>query len=136
MYYVVVTTDGLCECGCGQMTAIATQTRVHLGLKKGQHRRFVYGHHLRSPEQRAKIRGPRDPAIRRDRQGRRVVPAVCPMCGAEFGQRLDGVPKTCSRSCARKKECQERGGHSPNYKGGRILQPDGYVRVLAPDHPQ
>ncbi len=37
----------LCECGCGQETAVATKTRASQGHVKGQPLRFLHGHHLR-----------------------------------------------------------------------------------------
>lgn len=36
--------NGLCECGCGQRTSIATQNDIARGAVKGQPRRFVHGH--------------------------------------------------------------------------------------------
>ena len=40
-------TIGICECGCGQSTRVADQTRVDLGWVKGRPIRFVHGHHGR-----------------------------------------------------------------------------------------
>jgi hypothetical protein len=40
-------TEGLCECGCGQATPLATQTLSRLGTTKGQPIRFVNGHSRR-----------------------------------------------------------------------------------------
>ena len=37
--------SGLCECGCGQITSIAKQTREDQGYKQGEHVRFLKGHH-------------------------------------------------------------------------------------------
>jgi len=37
----------LCECGCGQPTAIATITVSHRGWRKGEPKRFVIGHSSR-----------------------------------------------------------------------------------------
>lgn len=36
--------DGLCECGCGARTSIATQTRTADGIRKGEPVRFLRGH--------------------------------------------------------------------------------------------
>lgn len=36
---------GFCQCGCGGRTRVATQTRLHLGIIKGQPGRFIRGHH-------------------------------------------------------------------------------------------
>lgn len=38
---------GVCECGCGQLTQIATRTRASEGIKKGVPKRFVLGHNRR-----------------------------------------------------------------------------------------
>jgi hypothetical protein len=39
--------EGLCLCGCGQHAAIAKQTYKAEAVIKGQHRRYVLGHHGR-----------------------------------------------------------------------------------------
>lgn len=36
--------DGLCHCGCGQITSIIRKTVRKLGLIKGQHYRYIGGH--------------------------------------------------------------------------------------------
>jgi hypothetical protein len=41
-------TPGLCECGCGQRTAIAPKNDSRKGIVKGQHMRFVNGHNHNS----------------------------------------------------------------------------------------
>ena len=53
----------LCECGCGQVTAIAKQTNAKYGQVKGKPMRFVQGHHLRSrhPEFVVEDRGYKTP---------------------------------------------------------------------------
>lgn len=40
--------EGYCECGCGERTPIATQTRRDCGHIKGQPIRFINGHNRRS----------------------------------------------------------------------------------------
>jgi hypothetical protein len=35
---------GLCQCGCGRATTVAPQAIKRLGLQKGEHFRFVFGH--------------------------------------------------------------------------------------------
>jgi len=37
-------TTGLCECGCGQKTRQITCSNKNRGLKRGEYRRFVFGH--------------------------------------------------------------------------------------------
>jgi hypothetical protein len=39
--------EGYCECGCGQKTTIARQTRTDRGWIKGQPKRWIQGHHDR-----------------------------------------------------------------------------------------
>ena len=34
----------LCECGCGETTSVVKKTRTKEGVKRGESRRFVYGH--------------------------------------------------------------------------------------------
>ena len=36
--------SGLCMCGCGQETPIVNQNYRHLGLRKGEHHRYLQGH--------------------------------------------------------------------------------------------
>ena len=79
---------------------------------------------------------PRETGVERDAQGRIVAPAVCPVCDGPFMQRRDGVPKTCSRHCARIKQHGRTDGHSGNWKGGRIVRKyDGYVYIQVKGHP-
>jgi len=40
---------GLCQCGCGQKTTIATKNHTANGYVKGMHRPFVQGHSSRKP---------------------------------------------------------------------------------------
>lgn len=40
---------GLCQCGCGQATAISQETRASIGSVKGQPNRYCRGHHRRVP---------------------------------------------------------------------------------------
>lgn len=41
-----VNPSGLCFCGCGQVTPIATQNKADRGYYKGQHVRYVLGHQV------------------------------------------------------------------------------------------
>jgi len=38
---------GLCECGCGETTAVAKRSYKSKGVRKGEHYRFVHGHGAR-----------------------------------------------------------------------------------------
>lgn len=42
-----MTTDGLCECGCGEKTTIADRTRPEHGTVAGEPQRFRKGHQAR-----------------------------------------------------------------------------------------
>ena len=65
---------GLCRCGCGEPTPVATRTRSHLGHVKGRPIRFKRGHnvrgYVRSAEHRARlaaaVRGARNPSWKGD----------------------------------------------------------------------
>jgi hypothetical protein len=39
--------DGLCECGCGRKTTVATSSSARRGWIKGRPKRFLKGHHKR-----------------------------------------------------------------------------------------
>ena len=39
---------GLCQCGCGRATRIASRTRASEGIVKGEPKRFVLGHNART----------------------------------------------------------------------------------------
>ena len=39
---------GLCQCGCGEHTTIASQSETLRGYVKGQPRRYVAGHHMKN----------------------------------------------------------------------------------------
>jgi hypothetical protein len=64
----------------------------------------------------------------------------CLICGKTFSRYVEpsklasGKAKAlyCSRSC---KGIALSGGHHPNWKGGRIVEADGYVMLFRPDHP-
>ena len=36
---------GVCACGCGQQTALATRSHYHKGIMKGEPMRFIHTHH-------------------------------------------------------------------------------------------
>ena len=39
--------SGLCQCGCGRETQVATRTRAERGVFRGHHLRFIRGHWMR-----------------------------------------------------------------------------------------
>jgi HNH endonuclease len=54
---------------------------------------------------------------------------ICSVCNKEFNQREDGRPKTCSRTCARRKEWISR------QRKERIIHSTGYWLRYKPNHP-
>lgn len=40
--------NGLCGCGCGEVTNVASRTTTARGVVKGQHFRYIMGHNRRS----------------------------------------------------------------------------------------
>lgn len=61
---------------------------------------------------------------------------VCPECGKNYNAARP-EQRFCSRSCtASYGNKQYRGENAKNWKGGRSVRKDGYVRVYAPDSPQ
>lgn len=53
----------------------------------------------------------------------------CPVCTNPFEQRTDGRPKTCSQSCARRRDWKNR------TRQERIMHSTGYWLRYSPDHP-
>jgi hypothetical protein len=51
--------SGLCECGCGQLTPLAKKDSTERGYRRGQHLRFVPGHHVASGSANHRWRGGR-----------------------------------------------------------------------------
>lgn len=42
---LLLTGPGICACGCGQPTKVATRSNTKKGHVKGQPLEYVYGHH-------------------------------------------------------------------------------------------
>lgn len=49
--------DHLCECGCGQQTGIADRSDLRRGVKRGDARRYIYGHQRRGFVSHPMVRG-------------------------------------------------------------------------------
>lgn len=115
-------TGGLCECGCGQRTNLARQTRQCRGQIKGEPVRFLRGHSMRgrkhSPETRAAIRAYKASPETRAKQS-----------AAQRGRKHS--PETRAKISA-----ANRGPLGPNWKGGRAKHVAGYIHVqISPEHP-
>lgn len=48
--------SGLCMCGCGGVTSRATETDYRKSILKGQHRRYLKGHHVRGVPRTDEVR--------------------------------------------------------------------------------
>lgn len=65
------------------------------------------------------------------RRGLPVDPRPCEQCGTTFTPRKGSAGRFCSWACKIAGQRRERSG---SWKGGRYVQPDGYVKIYAPDH--
>jgi hypothetical protein len=82
--------SGLCLCGCGERTRIARKTIRAWGHIKGQRVRFISGHHIRTPEHRAKLAAPWTPQRRAAQSARSAEQMRTPEARArtaEMGRR-------------------------------------------------
>ena len=59
---------------------------------------------------------------------RKLTYVKCPVCWNKFGQRPDGRPKTCSMTCARKKDWVGR------ERKQRLIHSNGYVLIYKPNY--
>lgn len=67
---------------------------------------------------------------------RRKYDKVCPVCGNEYKAARQEQIYCCLSCKASYENSQLKGERARNWKGGRIIRPDGYVMVYAPDSPQ
>lgn len=56
----------------------------------------------------------------------------CETCGLEMIVREKSTRRFCSRVCS---SATIRGENSSNWKGGKVKQSDGYIKIHMPDHP-
>ena len=119
---------GRCQCGCGAVTPLATRTQP--GLIKGQPTRFLTGHHRRIPDP-PRYKGPIKlcecgcgqpaPLAKETRQDRGLIKGhPTRFINGHSGVLVENKP---------------RGSRHPRWKGGVQHKPNGYTRVLAPEHP-
>jgi hypothetical protein len=50
---------GMCQCGCGQITPLATDNHPERGYYKGQHQRYIAGHHVKKGAESSHWKGGR-----------------------------------------------------------------------------
>lgn len=106
---------GYCHCGCGRKTSIATQNDTRHGYVKGEPKKFVKSHSIRTPRTHCA----RTPRVAR-----------CDACGAEFEPRTT-ASRFCSTDCAHRRS----GADHPGWKGGLLRRDDRLVRYVGRDHP-
>ena len=120
--------NGLCECGCGELAPVARYSSKTRGHVAGQPMRFVYGH-----VNRGRVWSPVSIERRRQRLIGHVVTMATRRKIARHHKRAGIRP---SADAARKgNENRGTGSASPAWKGGRSLL-NGYVAVYAKDHPR
>lgn len=113
---------GLCECGCGGVTALATFNYAAKGKYKGYPARFISGHQKR---------------------GERVVPVpedvkartgVCE-CGCGGTTEIAPITRVALNNYAGHPYRFIRGHQAPKAEAGTFTDDDGYVWIYMPKHP-
>lgn len=118
----------LCECGCGQPTAIAKANHSVKGHIKGQPVRFVTGHQNRWRKWSA------------DHREKFVAAAKGHAVSAETRLKLSESMKRIGHrppdwAVAKSNENRPTGAENPSWKGG-IIYANGRRCVYFPDHPR
>jgi hypothetical protein len=122
---------GLCQCGCGEKTAIASRSDARQRLVKGQPKRFVSGHQNIGRKSPKRID---------------LHPNTTVHCACGCGQ-LTKVALRTNSSIGDTKGKPRRfihghffrtinvpGAESPGWKGG-VRNHNGYVYIHKPEHP-
>jgi hypothetical protein len=106
----MLTSYGLCKCGCGQTTEVAKINRTERGWIKGQPKDYIKNHHHRKPKTTIK----------------------CQTCGKEFKVKPSLVEKMkfCSRECVRHIDRKKK------RKYADLVMWDGYLAIYLPEHPR
>lgn len=66
--------------------------------------------------------------------GERAIIKACPTCGREFRAYACAIKRGGAKYCS--KPCRPYdGAGNPKWRGGRIAEPDGRIKVYAPGHP-
>lgn len=122
--------DGLCACGCGQVTTVATRNHYAKGWLKGEHALYVHGHHARckSPETIAKLRaalsGENNPmfGIRGADHprfgGTHTAETRQKIRESKLGKRNPNYGKSPSLETRAKLRAATAGKNNPNWRGG------------------
>jgi hypothetical protein len=114
---------GLCECGCGETTPIATRTRRRRGIVKGQPAKLVNGHYARVGKDTA----PPNPS------------GLC-QCGCGKTTPI-AIRSRFTKGHVRGEHLRYCSGHAPTGEAnaawnGGIGYSNGYVLKRAEDHPR
>lgn len=112
----------LCDCGCGQEAGIYTKTNSKIGAKKGEPRKYIYGHN-----------------------NRKAFPdRFCILCGRKIKRSvfndnrkedpgIHAKRKFCSSKCS---SDWHRGDNATNWKDGKRTDRNGYIYILVgKEHP-
>lgn len=115
--------------------------RVERPVRPGQRHQTTYGHRqclfcgatytAKVSAQKYCSRGCQLKAIHKARKDVSITERPCEACGKMFRPRPNNIGRFCSFGCALANQKMEK---APNWKGGRHIR-DGYIWVLAPDHP-
>lgn len=124
-----MTEPKLCECGCGQATAICAYTLRKKGYIKGEPLRFVRGHQNRG---RRWTEG-QGAAFRKSMTGRKPPPEVGRKISATLKER--GI-RPSPEAAAKGNQNRPKGENNPGWKGGVRMMANGYRQIYAPDHPR
>ena len=72
-------------------------------------------------------------SIHAARVNRDITERPCEVCGTVFRPRPNNVGRFCSKAC---NNVGQKGSRGPNWRGGRHLNADGYVRIQVLGHPK
>lgn len=102
-------TYGICQCGCGRPTTVATRTYTNRGVRKGERFRYILGH-----VNRVQVR-----AIT-------TVRLTCTGCGITFDRRPKHIHKgTVNHFCSHDCKTRHSRANLGLYRGYRYVMVDG-----------
>lgn len=124
--------SGLCQCGCGERTKIATRNYAAKGHVKGQPLKFVRGHQNIGRPSPLKTTLPENASVFCECGCGELTPVATKTnrsVGIKRGYPLRFIPAHRGRT-------QAKGAAAHRWKGGRIVTGAGYVMVQKPGHPR